>query len=96
MAKFIKKPLQIEAFQLTYEVAKGIHPIPIWAKEAHEEKTLQIHYTDKIHNSQYAFIETLEGTMEASANDWIIKGIKGEIYPCKPEIFEKTYDLIEE
>ena len=38
-------------------------------------------------------IETLEGTMNASKNDWIIKGVNGEFYPCKPDIFEKTYDL---
>lgn len=38
------------------------------------------------------FIGTLEGTMEAKAGDWIIRGVKGEIYPCKPEIFAATYD----
>jgi len=41
-------------------------------------------------------IETLEGTMTANEGDWIIKGIAGEIYPCKPDIFEQTYELIEE
>jgi hypothetical protein len=39
-------------------------------------------------------IETLEGTMNASIGDYIIKGIKGEFYPCKPDIFEKTYELL--
>ena len=38
-------------------------------------------------------IKTLEGEMTASLNDWIIKGVKGEVYPCKPYIFEKTYEL---
>lgn len=38
------------------------------------------------------FIKTLEGRMECSPGDWIIKGVKGEFYPCKPDIFEKTYD----
>ncbi|OMF00278.1 hypothetical protein BK124_11515 [Paenibacillus amylolyticus] len=37
-------------------------------------------------------IITLEGTMWASPGDWIIKGVNGEFYPCKPDIFEKTYD----
>lgn len=37
------------------------------------------------------FIKTLEGTMKANKGDWIIKGVNGEIYPCKPDIFEKTY-----
>jgi len=40
-------------------------------------------------------IETLEGTMVASPGDWIITGIQGEQYPCKPDIFEATYELVE-
>lgn len=39
-------------------------------------------------------IDTLEGDMEASPGDWIIKGINGEYYPCKPDIFEKTYEPV--
>lgn len=42
------------------------------------------------------YIYTLEGRMIASQNDYIIKGIDGEYYPCKPHIFEQTYDLVEE
>ena len=41
-------------------------------------------------------IETLEGDMIARAGDWIIKGIQGELYPCKPDIFEATYERVEE
>lgn len=41
-------------------------------------------------------IETLEGTMEARPGDWIIRGIKGELYPCKADIFEKTYEILGE
>ena len=41
-------------------------------------------------------VRTLEGTMYASIDDWIIMGIKGELYPCKPDIFEATYELVEE
>lgn len=40
-------------------------------------------------------IKTLEGEMQASAGDWIIKGVNGEFYPCKPDIFEKTYEEVE-
>lgn len=40
-------------------------------------------------------INTLEGIMECSLNDYIIKGIRGEFYPCKPDIFKKTYDEVE-
>jgi hypothetical protein len=39
-------------------------------------------------------IGTLEGTMYAGVGDWIIKGVKGEFYPCKPDIFEKTYTYL--
>ena len=39
------------------------------------------------------FIDTLEGTMRADRNDWIIKGVKGELYPCKPDIFAATYEF---
>ena len=38
------------------------------------------------------FIETLEGTMKADVGDWIIKGVKGEYYPCKPDVFNMTYE----
>ena len=41
-------------------------------------------------------IKTLEGTMKADVGDWIITGVKGEKYPCKPDIFEATYDLVVE
>ena len=41
------------------------------------------------------FINTLEGVMKASLNDYIIKGVDGEFYPCKPDIFEKTYEIID-
>ena len=40
-------------------------------------------------------IPTLEGTMSANVGDWIIKGVNGEFYPCKPDIFEKTYEPVE-
>lgn len=44
------------------------------------------------YQNQTIGIDTLEGTMLASLGDWIIRGIKGEIYPCKPDIFEATYE----
>ena len=40
-------------------------------------------------------IKTLEGTMRADAGDWIIRSVNGEIYPCKPGIFDKTYEVVE-
>lgn len=47
-------------------------------------------------DAQVIKIETLEGVMDASIGDWIIKGVNGEFYPCKPDIFEKTYEAVEE
>ena len=41
-------------------------------------------------------IETLEGTMKADKGDWIIKGVKGELYPCKPDVFNMTYEKVEQ
>lgn len=46
------------------------------------------------HDSTSIFIKTLEGEMRADVLDWIIKGIKGEFYPCKPDIFEATYEKV--
>ena len=53
-------------------------------------------YFGKFHESPaWCEIKTLEGTMKASAGDYIIRGVNGEIYPCKPDIFEKTYEPAE-
>lgn len=46
-------------------------------------------------NEGKIYIETLEGVMTATEGDWIIKGVNGEFYPCKPDIFEKTYEPVE-
>lgn len=51
---------------------------------------------DTVGNLNELQIPTLEGCIKANKNDWIIKGIKGEFYPCKPDIFEKTYERVEE
>ncbi len=46
-------------------------------------------------NPDWFLIQTLEGEMTARVGDWIIKGVQGELYPCKPDIFEQTYDEVE-
>lgn len=56
--------------------------------------TIVISYEDA--DNPYMYIETLEGTMKASVGDYIIKGVNGEFYPCKPDIFEKTYEEVAE
>jgi hypothetical protein len=50
-------------------------------------------YFDRVY---FLEIHTLEGDMRADVGDWIVRGVKGEFYPCKPDIFEATYDLVDE
>ena len=50
---------------------------------------------DAYQTDKDVYIDTLEGVMHASPGDWIITGVNGEKYPCKPDIFEKTYELVE-
>lgn len=81
MAKFRKKPVVIEAIQ--FGPPGNAAKIIDWAYP------LNIHLTSK-----GLEIPTLEGTMIAERNDWIIRGVKGEFYPCKPDIFEMTYEAV--
>jgi hypothetical protein len=93
--KFRKKPVVIEAIQFTgsnfeevisFGNGKVLHNVTLGGDEngnGHPQGY------DKI------FIPTLEVEMNVSVNDWIIKGVQGEFYPCKPDIFEKTYELAE-
>jgi len=78
--KFRKKPIVIEAFRLG-ERGKPT-PAPAWFGSPPKEFVTD----DGI------LIPTLEGNMLARWGDWIIKGVKGEMYPCKPDIFEATYE----
>lgn len=98
--KYRKKPVVIEAVQLTKELALQYFSQP------YNKRTFRIfdkfelsgsyHLGDKMVNDAYFLIETLEGRMKCSLNDWIIKGVNGEFYPCKPDIFEKTYEKVEQ
>lgn len=83
--KFRKKPVIIEAMQ--WDGTNG-DSIMKWGGGFRK-----IEYDLK---PKILRIITLEGTMEANLGDWIIKGIKGELYPCKPDIFEATYEPVEE
>lgn len=85
--KYGKKPVIIEAIQFEDNSDRII--------EIHEfmgGDTIRVNYEDK--NNPYLKIETLEGIMKASVGDYIIKGVNGEFYPCKPDIFEKTYERV--
>jgi hypothetical protein len=86
--KFIKKPVVVEAIQFFDQPEEIIN-----IQEFMGNIDLTIDYKDI--DDPKLKIETLEGTMNASLGDWIIKGIKGEFYPCKPDIFEITYEPLD-
>jgi len=86
--KFRKKPIEIEAMQFTLENKDIVYH---WIAE----KRMNV-YPSFENGTPCLMIPTLEGEMTASINDWIIKGINGEFYPCKPDIFEKTYEPVNE
>ncbi|WP_206002544.1 hypothetical protein [Paraburkholderia antibiotica] len=93
--KYRKKPVVVEAFQLPTSPADGstnkAHEDAVWAFIGWTNKAGMQNWTSE--GDGCIAIETLEGTMTASPGDWIIKGVKGEFYPCKPDVFAATYEL---
>lgn len=86
MPKFRKKPVEIEAY--CYNQQEGNYR-PDWFQDAVTANAIFTH-------PDHAIIPTLEGVMRADLGDWIIRGVKGELYPCKPDIFEATYDVVDD
>jgi len=89
--KYRKKPLEIEA----HKYIKSDHFVsdpttPRWVLEGFTHNIL--FYSDK---DNELYVSTLEGNMKVSNGDWIIQGVNGELYPCKDDIFRKTYDEVE-
>lgn len=84
-----KKPVVIEAWEFT---KKALDSNDSWVRLYRNEIHLTSQYAGEV---LYIEIDTLEGTMRADLGDFIIKGVQGEFYPCKPDIFEKTYEVIE-
>lgn len=82
--KYRKKPVVIEAIQFT-DTSDCLLELGELGLE------VRVSYNNKL--QPVLLIPTLEGTMTAQLGDFIIKGVNGEFYPCKPDIFEKTYDL---
>lgn len=77
--KFRKKPVVIEAFRYNIDIR------PDWFQD-------KVSSNDIITSEESCTITTLEGWLTAQKGDFIIKGVKGELYPCKPDIFEATYE----
>lgn len=88
MSKFRKKPVVIEAHRFGYGTP------PEWLGDRYN-----VYGTPKpgdvVDHGDSLDIHTLEGVMVARTGDWIIRGVKGELYPCKPAIFEATYEAVE-
>ena len=84
--KYRKKPIVIEAVKFE-NVEEVLHFLKVWLGKAY----LGIQ-TDMFSAANSITIDTLEGQMTAKPGDYIIKGINGEFYPCKPDIFLKTYE----
>lgn len=82
--KYKKKPVTIDAYQLSSET-----PLPEWMEWAFTAGRI-----DRVGNR--FVVDTWEGAMVADADDYIIMGVEGELYPCKPSIFEATYEKVEE
>lgn len=78
MRKYRKRSVVIEAWLFNGSVDGMPSEIAGWCQDHDGSRSL--------------FIQTLEGVMEAKPGDWIILGIKGEVYPCKPDVFEMTYE----
>lgn len=87
MAKYRKKPVVIEAIQFKRDCFEDV-------KNFVGENVVNFRTERCINGKSYCDIETLEGTMTATEGDYIIKGVNGEFYPCKPNIFEKTYEEV--
>lgn len=92
--KYRKKPVVIEAFQYDGDLmnSSGEYYVSDWAVKAFESGVMRYASTDA--EPSELFINTLEGDHHVSVGDYIIKGIQGELYPCKPNIFEQTYELL--
>lgn len=90
--KYRKKPVVIEAFRFYMD------NMPDWFMDNITSNKVILRKSDYKRYSieeAYCEIETLEGTMTCKGGDYVIKGVNGEIYPCKPDIFEKTYESVE-
>ena len=82
--KYRKKPVVIDALQYN---GTNFKEILEFIGGVDERDKIDIHH-------ESIFIKTLEGDMEAKKGDWIIRGVRGEYYPCKPDIFEETYEKV--
>ena len=97
MAKYRKKPLVIEAFQMTKERRWNNFDWPNWLHQAWQMEPIEgsVWIDNQDLKNEKLVVGTLDGVTRLDFDDFICKGVKGELYPCKPDIFEQTYELVE-
>jgi hypothetical protein len=101
MPKYRKKPVVVEAMQLIGSTSDW-HDVYLWVERSTQGSFDP--YAEEIPASGvsidpatgFMLIATLEGVMQAKPGDYIIQGVQGEFYPCKPDIFEATYESVDE
>jgi hypothetical protein len=96
---FRKKPVVIEAFQMTQQRRADNSEWPNWLhaawNEDHDKRGAVFPENfPKSDGTDHLMVMTLEGPLRIDWGDWIIKGVQGELYPCKPDIFDLTYDAV--
>jgi len=97
MAKYRKKPVIVEAFQITEENKNNLEDWLEWLRKARRKWSWRkgAIWRRQGDREKRLLCGTLEGVVGIEWGDWIIKGVNGEIYPCKDEIFQKTYEIVE-
>ena len=90
--KYRKKPVVIDAIQL--KASNIFEILDFITGEQTEINDAYFEYAKTVVKDGYLIINTLEGEMKASIGDYVIKGVQGEFYPCKPDIFEATYEAV--
>lgn len=91
--KYRKKPVEVEAFQMTKERRWDNSEWPEWLNRAWNDHTgCGMWCSADPEDNEDLYLGTLEGVYRVQWDDWIIQGVKGELYPCKPDIFDLTYE----
>jgi len=91
--KYRKKPVIIEAFQMTRSRMTDRSDWPEWLHEALDKPTVEFGSLCFVEST--FLLTTPEGILAINADDWVIRGVQGELYPIKPDIFEMTYEKVE-
>lgn len=100
MAKYRKKPVEIEAVKfvatdLGDDPVEAFTEFPLWLVKAIANEKVTFMAGRDGSDWWHGAISTLEGTMTISPDDYLIQGVSGEVYPCKPDIFAKTYEPVD-